>query len=300
MGEAAEIVRLAPAQATPGPGAAIADGDLAGLVRAVHKCFPRGVAVVTTRPAEKPHALAVNAVSSISLEPPSVLVCIKTTARTHEHLDRGEHLGINFLAHDQRLIAERCSVSGGAKFEGLAWAPGPESKAPILDRVSAHFEVLIRERFGAGTHTVFLGEVLDPCAPARPPLIYVRGRFFDGQRLAPAAMAAFVGKVVEGDSRGLGLPTANVELADSHQVEFGVYAARRDGRAAAFSVGVRPTFADHHRPLIEASYSTSTPISMGGPSRSSSSLACAMRSRSVMRETSSHRCGATSRTSGRY
>jgi riboflavin kinase/FMN adenylyltransferase len=62
-----------------------------------------------------------------------------------------------------------------------------------------------------------------------------------------------VGPVVHGDKRGrqLGFPTANVEI-EGADIEFGVYAAKVDGRPAAVSVGVRPTFGEGLRPLAEA------------------------------------------------
>jgi len=63
------------------------------------------------------------------------------------------------------------------------------------------------------------------------------------------------GTVVHGDHRGreLGFPTANVRLGEeARDVTFGVYAGRVDGRAAAISIGVRPTFGDGLEPLLEA------------------------------------------------
>ena len=62
-----------------------------------------------------------------------------------------------------------------------------------------------------------------------------------------------VGEVLHGDKRGrtLGFPTANVALPDNGAVESGVYAGRLDGRPAAISVGVRPTFGDGLTPLAE-------------------------------------------------
>jgi riboflavin kinase / FMN adenylyltransferase len=63
------------------------------------------------------------------------------------------------------------------------------------------------------------------------------------------------GTVIHGDQRGrdLGFPTANLRLdEEDRDLPFGVYAGRVDGRAAAISVGVRPTFGDGLEPLLEA------------------------------------------------
>lgn len=163
-----------------------ADPALADRVRGVHRSYATGVAVVTTAVDGAPFGLAVNAFSSVSLEPPLVLVCVSTTAKTHDHLYRGEHIGINFLAHDQVELASLFATSGGDKFAAIAWAPGG-SGVPVLDGVSSWLEVEIEQRLAAGTHTIFVGRVIAADAPARPPLIYHDGRFFDGNRLLPAA-----------------------------------------------------------------------------------------------------------------
>jgi riboflavin kinase / FMN adenylyltransferase len=73
--------------------------------------------------------------------------------------------------------------------------------------------------------------------------------------VSTAALPTIRGRVVHGDARGrgLGFPTANIEVGDTHpDLEFGVYAARVLGRPAAVSVGVRPTFGEGLRPLLEA------------------------------------------------
>lgn len=64
----------------------------------------------------------------------------------------------------------------------------------------------------------------------------------------------FTGEIVRGDQRGriLGFPTANIRIPDIDPSAFGVYAGRVDGRAAAISIGVRPTFGDELEPLLEA------------------------------------------------
>jgi flavin reductase (DIM6/NTAB) family NADH-FMN oxidoreductase RutF len=115
-----------------------------------------------------------------------VLVCVKSTAQTHDHLYRPQHIGINFLAHDQIDIASVFAHSGGDKFARLAWHPGA-SGAPVLDQVSAHFEIAVEQRLPAGTHTIFIGRVIEAEATGRPPLAYFDGAFFDGDRLAPVS-----------------------------------------------------------------------------------------------------------------
>jgi flavin reductase (DIM6/NTAB) family NADH-FMN oxidoreductase RutF len=156
--------------------------DLQSRVRDVHRCFPSGVAVVTTSVDGAPYGLAVNAFSSVSLEPPLVLVCVKTTAQTHDHLYRGEHIGISFLAHDQVSVASVFATSGGDKFSQIPWHAG-STGVPVITDSSAYLETEIEQRLSAGTHTIFIGRVVDADAPARPPLVYFDGKFHDGAQL---------------------------------------------------------------------------------------------------------------------
>lgn len=160
------------------------DDAIRDQVRAVHRTYPTGVAVVTTAEDGAPYGLACNAFSSVSLDPPLVLVCVNTSSQTHEHLHRGLHLGINFLAHDQIEVANRFAKSGGDKFSDTEWSPG-QTGVPVLHGVSSHVETEINDRIPAGTHTIFLCRVLAAASHGRPPLVYLGGGFYDGDKLVP-------------------------------------------------------------------------------------------------------------------
>ena len=160
--------------------------ELREHVRDVHRSYPTGVAVVTTAEDGAPYGLACNAFSSVSLDPPLVLVCVNTASQTHEHLHRGLHLGVNFLAHDQVAVANRFATSGGDKFSDTEWSPG-ETGVPVLHGVASHLETEINERIPAGTHTIFLCRVIAARSHGRPPLVYLGGGYFDGTKLVPMA-----------------------------------------------------------------------------------------------------------------
>jgi flavin reductase (DIM6/NTAB) family NADH-FMN oxidoreductase RutF len=155
------------------------DARLTEAVKAVHRCFPTGVTVVTTVCEGQPYGLAVNAFSSISLEPPLVLVCVAARSATYDHLFRADQVAVNILSSDQREVAAVFAKSGGDKFRDVAWRPG-RNGAPLLDRVAAHFELAIERRLPAYTHTIFIGRVLDAHTTGRPPLVYYESEFFDG------------------------------------------------------------------------------------------------------------------------
>jgi flavin reductase (DIM6/NTAB) family NADH-FMN oxidoreductase RutF len=156
------------------------------LMKRVNRQFVTGVTVVTAMDEKTPRGLAVNAFSSISLDPPTVMVCVQRTSSTHDCLFRASHLAINILSTDQLDVVNRFAAKSDDKFVGLDWEPGPFG-SPVIGRSSAQMEVEIRERLQATTHTVFIGRVVHAEVTDRIPMVYSAGRFFDGGALTPLA-----------------------------------------------------------------------------------------------------------------
>lgn len=156
------------------------------LMKQVNRQFVTGVTVVTTMDDDVPRGLAVNAFSSISLEPPTVMVCIQRTSSTHDCLFRAGHLAINILSTEQLDVVTTFAGKATDKFADLSWSPGV-CGSPLLDGSSAQMEVEIRERLQASTHTVFVGRVVQAAVSDAAPMVYSAGRFFDGGALPPLA-----------------------------------------------------------------------------------------------------------------
>jgi flavin reductase (DIM6/NTAB) family NADH-FMN oxidoreductase RutF len=154
------------------------------LMKQVNRQFVTGVTVVTAMDGEKPRGLAVNAFSSISLDPPTVMVAVQRTSSTHDCLYRAAHLAINILSVDQVDVVNTFATKSDDKFAGLDWEAGPFG-SPLIGRSAALMEVEIRERLQASTHTVFICRVLHAAVSDRPPMIYSAGKFFDGGALTP-------------------------------------------------------------------------------------------------------------------
>ncbi|MGF9649153.1 flavin reductase family protein [Pseudarthrobacter oxydans] len=161
------------------------DMDLQQRVRQAHRSFPSGVTVVTACVDGAPVGLAVNAFSSVSMEPAMVLVCVNSSSQSHQPLSGSSHIGINILGHDQKQTALAFAKSGGDKFSGVNWARGTYG-VPVLEGASATFEIQVKERIQAGTHTIFLGEVVDVTLTDKPSLVYSAGSFYDGAHLTDA------------------------------------------------------------------------------------------------------------------
>jgi flavin reductase (DIM6/NTAB) family NADH-FMN oxidoreductase RutF len=156
------------------------------LVKQVNRRFVTGVTVVTVMDGDAPRGLAVNAFASVSLEPPTVMVCVQRTSSTHDCLFRATHLAINILSTDQLDVVKRFAAKSDDKFTGLDWRRGAFG-SPLLDRSSAQMEVQIRERLQASTHTVFICRVVDAQVSDRSPMVYSAGQFFDSEALTPLA-----------------------------------------------------------------------------------------------------------------
>ena len=145
--------------------------------------FATGVTVVTTWDDDaQPTGLTASAMSSVSLEPPLVLVCVSHKSQSYPSFKPGRTFAVNVLASDQEALARRfasSSLSGKEKFEGVAYHKSPLG-LPMIDDALAEFECTIVHAYPGGDHTIFVGQVeaLDARGDkGREPLLYYRGRF---------------------------------------------------------------------------------------------------------------------------
>jgi flavin reductase (DIM6/NTAB) family NADH-FMN oxidoreductase RutF len=142
------------------------------LFRQACSLFATGVTVATTcDPEGRPHGLTASSFSSVSLEPPLVLVCIATRSAVHETFFSASYFGINILSECQRNLSSQFARSGEDRFEGVNWTPGPLG-SPWIDGALAQFECRTFERRPAGDHTIFLGEVEATRTSVGAPLLY--------------------------------------------------------------------------------------------------------------------------------
>ena len=148
-------------------------------LRRVYGHFATGVAVISAAHKGVVNGLTANAVASISVEPPLVLVSVAHSSNTHALIDGSGEFVINVLAAEQEQIARRFADNAPGKFEGLAWSPAPGAGAPILDGVLAHMECRVYDSLSHGDHTIFIGEVLrsSHADPHLRPLIFFRSSY---------------------------------------------------------------------------------------------------------------------------
>lgn len=139
--------------------------------------FAAGVTVITTCGRDgRPYGLTATAFTSVSLDPPLVLVCVDKRSESHPHLVAASAYAVNFLTRAQEVLSSRFAKSGGDKFDGVPWAPGSLG-APLLVGVLAHVQCSMVNIVDAGDHTIFIGQVEDGAVLGGEPLLYFNGAY---------------------------------------------------------------------------------------------------------------------------
>lgn len=127
-------------------------------VRSLRSClgrFATGVVVVSFDTEEGRRGITVNSFTSVSVEPPLVLVSVARKARSHDAL-KHRPFCVNVLAAEQEAIARQFAGSGDGQ---VVWAKG--AAVPRLAGVLAHVECRHWRDYDGGDHTLFVGEVVD-------------------------------------------------------------------------------------------------------------------------------------------
>lgn len=138
-----------------------------------------GVAVVTTS-SEKfgVQGMTVTAFTSVSVDPPQVLVCINDSADTGVGIHESKYFAVNILNSDQQDLSNH--FAGGSsqqqRFENTEWKAGMTG-APILNDSLMSLDCKVVEKVRAGTHWIIIGEVQDTECRSGEPLLYYRGAY---------------------------------------------------------------------------------------------------------------------------
>jgi flavin reductase (DIM6/NTAB) family NADH-FMN oxidoreductase RutF len=138
--------------------------------------FATGVTIITARADEVDYGLTVSAVTSLSLEPPMMIVCVNKTSRTLPAIRASGTFGVNILGEGQGELAQRFATNRDDKFDGVRVVYS-ELGNPLLEDALAHLECQIIQEVTGGTHSVFLAVVQRAERFEGAPLAYFRGRF---------------------------------------------------------------------------------------------------------------------------
>ena len=162
------------------------------LFRRMMGSFASGVTIITVTGKDgEPHGFTASAVSSLSLEPRMLLVCVNQHSATLSLMQEAGTFAVNILSTAQQETAQQFATRQEGRFTGIRWRPGTETGAPILDGTLAYAECRLAETCKGGDHVIVMGEILAGDAHEAEPLLYFRGRYgtydsLDGPVVHPA------------------------------------------------------------------------------------------------------------------
>ena len=144
--------------------------------RRVMGYFATGVTVVASRTGDGvPVGLTVNAFTSVSLDPPLILVCLHRKADAHDSLVAAGHFGVSVLTADQGGLAIRFSQDApGIRFRELPVDEGILG-SPLIPHSIAWLECRIRQVHPGGDHSIIVAEVVDCGSGEGEPLLFFKG-----------------------------------------------------------------------------------------------------------------------------
>lgn len=146
--------------------------------------FPSGVAVVTSGHKGAVHGITVSAFSSVSLEPPQVLVCVSRWSKLNEIVLAAEAFAVNILAADQVALSKYFSEAGRDPVASFIELDIPHrvhsTGMPILQGTVAFFDCSVVMACESGDHSIFIGDVLAAGAdPGKEPLLFHNRHYRD-------------------------------------------------------------------------------------------------------------------------
>ena len=143
--------------------------------------FASGVTVVTTAGEEHGYGMTANAFSSVSLDPPLVLVCVISGSDGAEHIRQNRCFAVNILAAEQEPISRYFSSKDRPKGRDAFSEVSHRSEvtgSPILDGVVSYLDCQLHVTLQAGDHDIFIGEVMSlGITPDAKPLLFAGGGY---------------------------------------------------------------------------------------------------------------------------
>jgi len=184
--------------------------------------FMTGVTVVTTHDQDgNPLGFTANSFTSVSLDPPLVLVCLANSSSNYDAFNSAAGFAVNVLAEDQKEVSNTFARPVEDRFAAVTWKNGPQG-SPVFDGVSAWFDCSMFNRVEAGDHLILIGEVKAFENNTHPGLGYARGAYVtpaaeaealsNSANLIVSALIEYEGKVLlaGNDAGKLALPEMKV------------------------------------------------------------------------------------------
>lgn len=201
------------------------------VLRDAFGAFLTGVTVVTTLDANgAPIGFTANSFTSVSLDPPLLLVCLAKTSRNYQTLMTTRGFAVNILSEDQKDISNTFARPVEDRFAAVNWRNGPFG-SPVISDVAAWFDCSAHERVDAGDHVILIAKIEAFENSGKTGLGYARGGYFtpaltEKNLLANVEGSLSVGAVAERAGKVLLVPDADggwtlpfVDRAESESME---------------------------------------------------------------------------------
>lgn len=148
----------------------------ANFYKQVMRRYPTGVMVLTVRDGNDFHAVTVNSVTSVSLEPILLLVCLEKNARSHKLVHEAGTFALSILSHAQMELGKIFAYDRAARNaprEHVSHTLSGRNEL-LFDDALGYFECRVVAEYAGGDHTIFLGEVIHAAVSDASvnPLIY--------------------------------------------------------------------------------------------------------------------------------
>jgi len=181
-------------------------------LRTAFGSFMTGVTIVTTAGTDgQPRGFTANSFTSVSLEPPLLLICIGKSAASMEVFRHARGFAVNILSEAQKDTSVLFASKRPDKFEAATWRAGPFGN-PLIEGSAAWFDCARYQVIDAGDHIILMGHIEAFSYSDANPLGYARGHYITlgleqaAVNAASSASRTVVGAILENDNRLVLLP----------------------------------------------------------------------------------------------
>jgi flavin reductase (DIM6/NTAB) family NADH-FMN oxidoreductase RutF len=155
-----------------------APGVDAARFRQVMGHFCTGITIVTAVDGDEPVGFTAQSFTSVSLDPPLVLLCPGKTSSSWPRIKASGSFCVNILADDQEALCRGFATAGVDKFKGVGWTPAAGTGSPVLGDVLAWADCHLVAEHDAGDHTIAVGRVVELGVRDHVgPLLFFRGGY---------------------------------------------------------------------------------------------------------------------------
>ena len=144
--------------------------------RSVMRQLAGCVTVITTESNGGLYGLTVTAICSVCATPPTILIAVDKSSRTHPHIDRKGAFAVNILADGQKHIAEHFASKGDDQLATIPHVVNAKG-VPLIEGAAAQLHCEVQDRISIGTHTLFVAHIVGTGIQDSTPLIYHNAKY---------------------------------------------------------------------------------------------------------------------------